>query len=46
MTRNDIAVNYPDLMCIDDHDDAIIGSAERINLGPVVAYDEDKIRQK
>ena len=43
MSREEIAENYPDLMCIDGHDDAIIGIAERINMGPVVAYDEDKI---
>ena len=30
------------LLC-DGFDDAIIGVAERINLGPVVAYDVDKI---
>lgn len=43
MSREEIAEYYPDLMCIDGHDYAIIGVAERINMEPVVAYDEEKI---
>lgn len=31
------------IMFYDDLDKAIIGTAERINLGPVVAYDVEKI---
>lgn len=31
------------VMFYDDLDEAIIGTAERINLGPVVAYDVEKI---
>ena len=34
MSREEIAENYPDLMCIDGHDDAIIGIAERIKFYP------------
>jgi hypothetical protein len=34
--------NEEALMC-NGFDEAIIGTAERINLGPVVAYDVDKI---
>jgi hypothetical protein len=34
---------YPDLLSLDGFDDAIIGIAERINLGPVIAYDKEKI---
>jgi len=33
-------VNPEALLC-DGFDDAIIGMAERINLGPVIAYDVD-----
>lgn len=36
------AVNEEALLC-DGFDDAIIGMAERINLGPVVAYSVEKI---
>lgn len=45
MSREEIAEYYPDLMCIDGHDNAIIGVAERINMGLVVAYDEELIIQ-
>jgi hypothetical protein len=31
------------IMFYDGLDEAIIGTAERINLGPVVAYDTDKV---
>ena len=41
--RDEIAeVNEEALLC-DGFDDAIIGMAERINLGPVVAYSVEKI---
>lgn len=43
MTRDEIAEINPDALMLDGFDDAIIGMAERINLGPVVAYDIEKI---
>ena len=43
MTIEEIAEINPDALTCDGFDDAIIGIAERINLGPVVAYDVDKI---
>ena len=43
MTREEIADINPDALMCDGFDDAIIGIAERINLGPVVAYDVDKM---
>lgn len=43
MTREEIAEYNEDAIIFDDLDDAIIGMAERINLGPVVAYDVEKI---
>lgn len=43
MNREDIAEINPDALVCDGFDEAIIGMAERINLGPVVAYDVDKI---
>ena len=43
MTREDIAEINPDALMCDGFDDAIIGMAERINLGPVVAYSVSKI---
>jgi len=43
MTREEIAEINPDALMCDGFDEAIIGMAERINLGPVVAYDVDKI---
>ena len=38
-----LAESNPEALFIDGFDDAIIGLAERPNLGPVVAYDESKI---
>ena len=35
--------NYKELLFADGFDEAIVGMAERINLGPVVAYDVDKM---
>lgn len=35
----------PEALLCDGFDDAIIGIAERINLGPVVAYSVEKIIQ-
>jgi hypothetical protein len=43
MTREEIADINPDALVCDGFDEAIIGMAERINLGPVVAYSVDKI---
>lgn len=43
MTRDEIAEINPDALLCDGFDDAIIGMAERINLGPVVAYDTEKM---
>lgn len=43
MTREDISEINPDALVCDGFDEAIIGMAERINLGPVVAYDVEKI---
>jgi hypothetical protein len=43
MFRDEIAEINPEALLLDGFDEAIIGMAERINLGPVVAYDVDKI---
>jgi hypothetical protein len=43
MFREEIAEINPEALLLDGFDEAIIGMAERINLGPVVAYDVDKI---
>jgi hypothetical protein len=43
MLREEIAEINPEALFLDGFDDAIIGIAERINLGPVVAYDVNKI---
>lgn len=43
MTREEISEINPDALLCDGFDEAIIGTAERINLGPVVAYDVDKM---
>jgi hypothetical protein len=43
MTKEEIAEINPDALMCDGFDDAIIGMAERINLGPVVAYSVSKI---
>lgn len=43
MVREEIAEINPEALLLDGFDDAIIGMAERINLGPVVAYDVEKI---
>jgi len=43
MTREDISEINPEALLCDGFDEAIIGMAERINLGPVVAYDVDKM---
>ena len=43
MTREEIAEYNEDALLADGLDEAIIGMAERINLGPVVAYDVEKI---
>jgi len=43
MTREEIAEYNEEALLLDGFDEAIIGIAERINLGPVVAYDVEKI---
>lgn len=43
MTREEISEINPEALLCDGFDDAIIGMAERINLGPVVAYSVEKI---
>jgi len=43
MLREEIEEINPEALFLDGFDDAIIGIAERINLGPVVAYDVNKI---
>jgi len=43
--RNSIAEINPEALLCDGFDEAILGMAERINLGPVVAYSEEKIIQ-
>lgn len=43
MTREEIAEINPEAVILDGLDEAIIGMAERPNLGPVVAYDVHKI---
>jgi len=43
MCREEIEEINPDALLCDGFDEAIIGLAERINLGPVVAYDVDKM---
>lgn len=45
MTREEIAEINPEALLCDGFDNAIIGMAERINLGPVVAYSVEKILQ-
>ena len=43
MTVDEIAEYNPEALVCDGFDEAILGMAERINLGPVVAYDKDKM---
>lgn len=43
MSREEIEEINPDALLCDGFDEAIIGMAERINLGPIVAYDVDKM---
>jgi len=43
MTPEEIGEINPEALICDGFDDAIIGLAERINLGPVVAYSVEKI---
>ena len=43
MSIEEIQEINPDALLCDGFDDAIIGMAERINLGPVVAYSIQKI---
>ena len=43
MTIQEINEINPEALLCDGFDEAIIGMAERINLGPVVAYSTNKI---
>jgi hypothetical protein len=43
MTVEEIQEINPEALICDGFDEAIIGMAERINLGPVVAYSFEKI---
>lgn len=43
MTREDISQVNPDALACDGFDDAIIGYGERINLGPIIAYNVEKM---
>ena len=43
MTVEEIEDINPEALLCDGFDDAIIGMAERINLGPVVAYNTEKM---
>lgn len=43
MTREEISEWNENALLCDGFDEVIIGIAERINLGPVVAYDIDKM---
>lgn len=45
MTRDEIAEINPDALFCDGFDDAILGIAERPNLGPVVAYSIETMLQ-
>lgn len=43
MTPEEVAEYNEDALLADGFEDALIGVAERINLGPVAAYDVEKI---
>ncbi len=43
MSREEIEEINPEALLCDGFDEAIIGMAERINLGHIVAYDVDKM---
>jgi len=43
MTREEIKDVNPDALICDGFDEAILGMAERPNLGPVVAYSVEKM---
>lgn len=43
MTVEQISEINPEALVCDGFDDAIIGMADRINLGPLVAYSVEKI---
>lgn len=43
MTVEEIAEINPSVLVCDGFDEAIIGIAERIGLGPVIAYDVEKM---
>lgn len=43
MSREEIEEINPEALLCDGFDEAIIGMVDRINLGPVVAYDVNKM---
>lgn len=43
MNLERIIEEYPNILIINDYDDAIIGLAERIGMEPVIAYDRNKV---
>ena len=43
MTKEEISEINPEALLCDGFDDALIGMAERINIGPIVAYSVSKI---
>ena len=45
MTPEEVAEYNEDALLADGFEEALIGVAERINLGPVAAYDVEKILQ-
>ena len=45
MTPEEVAEYNEDALLADGFEEALIGVAERINLGPVAAYDVEKVLQ-
>jgi hypothetical protein len=43
MTPDEVSHYNPEALLADGFDEALIGVADRINLGPVAAYDVNKI---
>ena len=46
ISREQLAEDYPDLLFVDGHDDALIGVAHRFGMEPVALYDRGKIIEK
>jgi hypothetical protein len=42
-SREGLAENYPDLLCCDGLDEALIGVAHRFGMEPVALYDRAKV---